>query len=218
MNKFKVGDKVRLNKLVGNFKYGKGGVNFKSIGKIIGITENNEYYVDFPVCGCWHGREKELILVKEKYTYEDLKKSPIGTKITFEKGKTLIKLAEDYYRETEINGIFRHLEDLKQLEDNYEHINQGKIIKIEEPKYKTVYETESEILDKAEKRYLRGIITPFKNKVMYIKKSKNLIETLEYIAIELKGEASICLPYFEPNTMYKGMKLQKEYTLKELGL
>ena len=218
MSKFKVGDKVKLNKIVGNFKYGRGEVNFKTIGKIIGITENNEYYVDFPVCRCWHGREKELVLVKEKYNYEDLKKSPVGTKITFENGKVLIKLAEDYYRETEINGIFRHLEDLDNLEDNYEHINQGKIIKIEEPEYRTVYEVKDEILDKAEKRYLRGIIVPFKDKVICIRKSKNLIEILEYIAIELKGDSSICLPYFEPNTMYKGMKLDKKYTLKELGL
>lgn len=218
MSKFKVGDKVKLNKLIGNFKYGRGGVNFKSIGKIIGITEDNEYYVDFPLCGCWHGREKELVLVKEKYTYEDLKKSPVGTKITFENGKILIKLAKDYYREKEINGIFRHLEDLDNLEDNYEHINQGKIIKIEEPEYKILYEIENEILDKAEKRYLRGIIIPFKDKVTCIRKSRNLVESLEFISIELKEEASICLPYFEPNTMYKGMKLQKEYTLKELGL
>ena len=214
MSKFKVGDKVKLNKLIGNFKYGRGGVNFKSIGKIIGITEDNEYYVDFPLCGCWHGREKELILVKEKYTYEDLKKSPVGTKITFKYGITLIKINNDTFEE---HSFTRSIYSLKELQDNEYNIL-GKIIKIEEPEYKTVYEIEDEILDKAEKRYLRGIIIPFKDKVTCIRKLRNLMEPLEYISIELSGESSICLPCFEPNTMYKGMKLQKEYTLKELGL
>lgn len=215
MSKFKVGDKVKLNKLVGNFKYGKGIVNFKSIGKIIGITEDNEYYVDFPLCGCWHGREKELVLVKEKYNYEDLKKSPVRTKITFENGKVLIKLAEDYYRETEINGIFRHLEDLDNLEDNYEHINQGKIIKIEEPEYRTVYKGEGEILDKQEKRYLKAIIKPFRNRLENIQKKQ--YNHQEYIKINLKND-DIILPYFEEGSMYKKMERDKEYTLKELGL
>ena len=78
-----------------------------------------------------------------------------------------------------------YIDELADLQD-YRY---GKIIKIEEPEYKTVYETETEILDKAEKRYLRGIIVPFKDKVICIRKSKNLIETLEYIAIELKGDS-----------------------------
>ncbi len=218
MSKFKVGDKVKLNKLIGNFKYGKGGVDFKAIGKIIGITENNEYYVDFPICGYWHGREKELVLVKEKYTYEDLKKSPVGTKITFENGKIFFRVKEKEGIDDFADDTNRIVYDLKTFKDNWSDGVHGKIIKIEEPEYKTVYEIEDEILDKAERRYLRGIITPFKNKVMCIRKSKNLIETLEYIAIELKGDASICLPYFEPNTMYEGMEIDKKYTLKELGL
>lgn len=218
MSKFKVGDKVKLNKLIGNFKYGRGGVNFKTIGKIIGITEDNEYYVDFPICGCWHGREKELVLVKEKYDYEDLKKSPVGTKITFENGKVFFRIKEKEGIDTFTDDTNRIVYDLKTFKDNWSDGVQGKIIKIEEPEYKTVYKVENEILDKAEKRYLRGIIIPFKDKVICIRKSRNLMESLEYISIELKGESNICLPYFEPNTMYKGMKLDKKYTLKELNL
>ena len=34
----------------------------------------------------------------------------------------------------------------------------------------------------------------------------------------LKENISIVLPYFEKGTMYKGMKVNREYTLKELGL
>ena len=39
----------------------------------------------------------------------------------------------------------------------------------------------------------------------------------DYICIGLNDEA-ISLPYFKKGTMYKGMELYKEYTLKELGL
>lgn len=38
-----------------------------------------------------------------------------------------------------------------------------------------------------------------------------------YIHIDL-GNDDIALPFFKKETMYKGMKADKEYTLKELGL
>ena len=184
MSKFKVGDKVKLNKLIGNFKYGKGGVNFKTIGKIIGITENNEYYVDFPVCGCWHGREKELVLVKEKYDYEDLKKSPVGTKITFENGKVFFRIKEKEGIDAFTDDTNRIVYDLKTFENNWSNGVHGKIIKIEEPEYKTVYKGEGEILDKQEKRYLSAVIKPFRNRVESIQK-KSYRES-EYIKINIK--------------------------------
>ena len=224
MSKFKVGDKVKLNKLVGNFKYGRGIVNFKSIGKIIGITEDNEYYVDFPLCGCWHGREKELVLVKEKYTYEDLKKSPVGTKITFENGKIFFRVKEKEGIDDFTDDTNRIVYDLKTFKDNWPDGVHGKIIKIEEPEYKTVYEKDKEILDKEEKEYLSAVIKPFRNRVESIQKKYFLGK--EYIKINIKPKTQnnssliddMLLPYFKQGTMYKGMKLQKEYTLKELGL
>ena len=72
-----------------------------------------------------------------------------------------------------------------------------------------------EILDEEEKRYLEGVIRPFKDKVKYIEKIGNSLE--EYIWIEIKGD-DIKLPFFKANTMYKNMELEKRYTLKELGL
>lgn len=77
---------------------------------------------------------------------------------------------------------------------------------------------EKEILDETEKRYLKAVIRPFKNKVEYITKYKTILNNKEYICIEIKEEANILLPYFKKNTMYEGMKTNKEYTLKELGL
>lgn len=73
-----------------------------------------------------------------------------------------------------------------------------------------------EILDETEKRYLKAVIRPFKNKVVNI--SKRLYFNGKcYIEIELDTD-NIRFPFFEPGAMYNGMKENKKYTLKELGL
>lgn len=77
------------------------------------------------------------------------------------------------------------------------------------------YEIEKPILDDVEKRYLEGVLRPFKDKVNFIEKQNNNIGY--YIVIDLE-EDTFYLPYFEKDTMYKGMELKKEYTLQELGL
>lgn len=80
-----------------------------------------------------------------------------------------------------------------------------------------------DVLDEVEKKYLKSIIRPFKDRVEYIEKKS--IGTLYFIAIPIKSIALDCsietiyLPYFKPESkMYEGMELNKEYTLKELGL
>ena len=82
----------------------------------------------------------------------------------------------------------------------------------------TVYETKPEILDKAEKRYLRGVIRPFRDKVLKIVKKYDPIKELEYIRIIIKDDASLEFPSFSKNTMYENMKTDKKYNLEELGL
>ena len=79
----------------------------------------------------------------------------------------------------------------------------------------SVPEEKEEILDEKEKEYLRAVIKPFRDRVMHIKK-KTYYEK-EFIEICVKDEI-VSLPYFESNTMYKGMELNKGYTLEELGL
>lgn len=73
-----------------------------------------------------------------------------------------------------------------------------------------------EILDEEEKRYLEGVVRPFRDRVRYVIKNINCSSQC-YIGIRLEQE-SIALPYFEENTMYKGMEIDKRYNLKELGL
>lgn len=203
--KFKIGDKVKLNKNIKDFRYGRAGVSYEEIGTIIEINKYR-YTVDFPSHVSWDGTEEELVLAE--YTYEDLKKSPIGTKVTFENGEVLVKDEENYFENVH---KCREIANLYNLKDNYSDL--GKIIKIEEPEYKTVYEAKLEILDEVEKRYLRGVIRPFE--VRFIKKVD--LTNAEYIYIELKSD-HISLPNFSSNTMYKGMEIDKKYTLEELGL
>ena len=200
--KFKVGDKVRFVKKI---ELHSGKVKLGGIYKIEHI-ERNTSCMPYRVENGERFNEKELELAS--YTYEDLKKSPIGTKITFENGTVLVK-DEEYYFENVSKS--RDIANLYNLKDNYSSL--GKIIKIEEPEYKTVYESKVEILDEVEKRYLRGVIRPFE--VKYIEKGTT--RYAEFIYIKLKKE-HISLPDFEPNTMYKGMEINKKYTLEELGL
>jgi hypothetical protein len=76
---------------------------------------------------------------------------------------------------------------------------------------------EKEILDDVEKEYLSAVIRPFKNEVKSIKKSSGAIHG-EFIHIYINGDCPIEFPTFKKGTMYKGMELEKQYTLKELGL
>lgn len=84
------------------------------------------------------------------------------------------------------------------------------IIKVEQP-----------ILDDIEKKYLSNIIKPFRNKVKWIRKISSPTENYEYIRIcymDHNYTNVINFPDFKVNTMYKGMKQDNIYTLKELGL
>lgn len=74
------------------------------------------------------------------------------------------------------------------------------------------------ILDKAEKRYLSYVIKPFKDKVSYICKKKSDCTKMEWIQIGIEADTNLDFPSFEIGTMYKGMELNREYTLEDLGL
>ena len=73
------------------------------------------------------------------------------------------------------------------------------------------------ILDEVERKYLSGVIRPFRDRVNYIMKMNDTDG--DYIRIYLKNNEFFSLPYFEKDTMYKGMELNKEYySLEKLGL
>lgn len=208
MEKFRVGDKVRFVKsTIFHTNDVKIGETYKII-KIAGSdvryqVENKEWF-----------KEEELVNVE--YTYEDLKKAPIGTKITFENGEEMIKCSAKRY---ENGNKWRAEKDFARMEDKIGTL--GKITKIEEPTYQTVFETKVDILDEAEKRYLKQVIRPYK-KVKSISKyiyPGNRIASIEITVLDLDNEIwTFTLPPFKTYEMYKNMEDDKEYTLQEIGL
>lgn len=80
-----------------------------------------------------------------------------------------------------------------------------------------------QILDDVEKEYLSNIIKPFRDSVIFIKKIRNPDDKHEHIGITVRcydnfSPTNMLFPHFEKGTMYKGMEIDKEYTLAELGL
>ena len=75
------------------------------------------------------------------------------------------------------------------------------------------------ILNRKEKKYLKNVLKPFKDRFIIIRKVNR--DEIEFISIILKKGKSFeyaYLPSFEKNTLFKNMELNKLYTLKELGL
>src|SRR5574344_1644958 len=78
------------------------------------------------------------------------------------------------------------------------------------------------ILDKEEHDYLRAVCKPYK--VKYIRKLETTVSGKQYIEIVVKS--SVCcgttdrcsMPFFEKDTMYKGMEVDKKYTIEDLEL
>ncbi len=76
---------------------------------------------------------------------------------------------------------------------------------------------EIKILDKTEKKYLENMLRPFRDRVKTIIKTSSFKYNEEFIYIFL-NVGFIHMPEFSKGTMYKGMEIDKEYTLEELGL
>lgn len=94
---------------------------------------------------------------------------------------------------------------------------------------------EEPILDEAEKKYLSDVLRPFKKsfaKILISKSNRNSFYVCEdnkdkkgseYIIFMLTNidgcyEEIFSLPRFAKGTMYKGMEIDKDYSLEELGL
>ena len=83
-------------------------------------------------------------------------------------------------------------------------------------------EAKESILGNVEKEYLSAVINPFRKIIVDVSKHR-LNNDLEYIAIRVKSlkedeEENMCLQAFKIGTVYKGMELDKRYSLEELGL
>lgn len=219
--KYKVGDRVKIKdglKKEDRYYNHIAEAMKKYAGKIMTIREingnmyrmkedNGKYYG-----GGWYW-SKDMIEGLAIFTKSDLKDGDI---VTYRNGEKLINVQGMLINKEEgISGfISNYNEDLTRENKYYKDTD---IIKVERPtKYETIFERKEEILNEAEKRYLRGVIRPFRDKVRFIEKEDN-------------GEISrikICFDYhfmFFPilekeKKMYEGMKANQAYNLKELGL
>ena len=206
--KFKVGDKVKV------IKCSIDGERCKNLNKVSTITEIIEravYPYKLEDISETFG-ERELELVERQFTKSDLKDGDIVTYRNEDK-RTVIAgnlINSCGYISKKLNQYTNELKDTV-IGESLD------IIKVERPvKYEIVFEREEEILDEVEKKYLANVIKPFRKRVQSI--VKHYYMENEHIILFIKGSPNIMLPFFSEGTMYKGMKLNKTYTLKELGL
>lgn len=145
-----------------------------------------------------------------KFRKSDLRDGDI---VTYRNGKKWVVTQKQFRR----GFLYMDCEDYTEKLRDKDGDTEYDVIKVERPvRYETVFERKEDILDEAEKRYLRDVIRPFRSKVKTISKQKEDYQA-EYIQISLENTAGY-LPDFKTNTMYKNMETNKEYTLKELGL
>ena len=135
------------------------------------------------------------------------KELPIGTKI-----KVYTKFGNRIIDKGVYNGVELLLDN-----DRYDFLanrNSFFIIEYKEDKY---------ILDKQERKYMRDLISPFRDEVMFIAKiepptyeEKECIEI--FTRVGLNDSFTTVLPYFDKGTMYKNMELNTKYNLDELNI
>ena len=205
--KFKVGDKVKV------IKCSIDGERCKNFNKISTITKIGEHlcypYILKDIRETF--REDELELVEVQFTKSDLKDGDI---VTYRNGLKKIVSGDKLYGNDLFTSLRYYPEDLKDVDGE----EKNDIVKVERPvKYETVFERE-EVLDETEKKYLAEVIRPFRKRIQFIQKKKEITEINHYIRIVCEDNDKLVFPYITDNSMYKGMEVNKKYTLKELGL
>lgn len=172
--------------------------------------------------------DRYSITNKDMYLGEVINKQTdeIGIKILEHKnniwaGETFYGKNSDTYFEiveptkSELQSIIDKLENINKKLYSKTISNRDKIAHLKQ-EIMSLKEENKQILDNAEKRYLKNVIRPFKDRVISIIKENDFGD--DYIKIELKNGDFANLPNFAKGTMYKGMRSEKKYTLKELGL
>lgn len=205
--KFKVGDKVRVIAK----KHGHG-FNIGEIVKIEEISDRDYKCSSLEKNELWWMGEDEF--VEWKFTKSDLKDGDI---VKYRNGLKKIVSGDKLWENDDLFTPLRYYtEDLKDVDGEEEY----DIVKVERPvQYETVFERKEEILNETEKRYLASVIKPFKNKIETIEKTIKIDDSsLCYLIMLLKNNDMANLPNFKKNSMYKGMEVNKKYSLKELGL
>ena len=104
--KLEVGDKVKLNENIKEFKYGQASVSYDELGTIIKIDGYKDIYVNFPTLNGWIGIEKELVLVKKEKFFKKLPNDFTGT-IEVENGYIVEKEILDEQEREYLSSVIR---------------------------------------------------------------------------------------------------------------
>lgn len=80
-----------------------------------------------------------------------------------------------------------------------------------------------QVLDDAEREYLKTVLKPFHEAVKYVEKVSASVfdednRKEEYVFVAFYDGGLFAFPNFDAGTMYTGMELNKEYKLDELGI
>lgn len=73
-------------------------------------------------------------------------------------------------------------------------------------------------LDETERKYLKAVLRPFRNRVARVTKLKFPGCPDYSLRFDLEDGDSFSFPNFPAGTMYNGMELYHDYTLEELGI
>lgn len=164
--------------------------------------------------------------ITDNYTVKKEKISGITVYMYIPKEKKENKMSEtnlEHYKE-QLNEILRFHFDSPRAVIKLIIVKFGCQIKVEKYATDAILEWMAQpyrepILDDAEKKYLSEVIKHFLSKIKYIAKFKSACsEDKQYIHIGFYEGDGLTFPYFKTNSMYKGMELNKAYTLKELRL
>ena len=74
------------------------------------------------------------------------------------------------------------------------------------------------VLDDVEREFLSATIKPFRKMIAYIVKDQDFDDGKQCIRIILQNGDGMHFPYLDDDAMYKGMEVNKEYSLEELDL
>ena len=235
---FKVGDRVRCIKDVCKYK------TENKTGTVKDVY-NNILYISFDeIVNGWederlgikkgHGvavNEKDLELIEENadiFTLDDLKVGYLvelrdgSRNIVMEctGGKVLVDENGGWLNLNDYNNNFKFMDnknDFDVMKIYGFSFYKNRALKFFKEDRKLLWERK-EILNYKEKEYLSSFIKPFRDRVKYISKYFNANANDYFISIEYKNDLDMNFPYFLNKKMYKGMELNKKYTLKELGL
>lgn len=201
--KYNMGDKVRVRKDLEIGRWYGNCCFVESMGKLRGeVVEIDKAF------NSWDSSSRYYSIKEDEYKYSWAEEMLEPVITNFDKVKEEIKIED-----LECGGICSVINRIRGEKNCIDRTCEECMKWLKQPHG----EIKKEILDKEEKEYLSFVIKPFRDKIQCIVKLCGG-NGKYFIDIRLSGDDNTSFPYFEKGTMYKGMEIDKKYTLEDLGL